>query len=38
MAFKEFSSDVASGKFPTKKHSISIDKKHLKAFKKFLEE
>ena len=35
-AFKEFQSDVKKNKFPTKKHSISLEKKELINFKKFL--
>ena len=35
-AFKEFNSDVRSNKFPSKKNIISIDKKELINFKKFL--
>ena len=35
-AFKEFQSDVKKNKFPTKKHSISLEKKEFKNFKKFL--
>ena len=35
-AFKEFQSDVKKNKFPTKKHSISLEKKELLNFKKFL--
>ena len=35
-AFKEFRSDVKKNKFPTKKHSISLDKKELINFRKFL--
>ena len=35
-AFKEFKSDVKKNKFPTKKHSISLEKKELLNFKKFL--
>ena len=35
-AFKEFQSDVKNNKFPTKKHSISLEKKELLNFKKFL--
>ena len=35
-AFKEFQSDVKKNKFPTKKHSISLEKKELLSFKKFL--
>ena len=36
-AFKEFHKDVASGKFPAKKHSIGINKNQLNLFRKFLE-
>ena len=35
-AFKEFYSEVRSNKFPSKKNIISIDKKELINFKKFL--
>lgn len=35
-AFKEFKSEVQKNKFPTKKHSISINKNELTNFKKFL--
>lgn len=35
-AFKEFKSEVQKNKFPTKKHSISINKNELINFKKFL--
>ena len=35
-AFKEFNSEVRSNKFPSKKNIISIDKKELINFKKFL--
>ena len=35
-AFKEFQSDVKKNKFPTKKHSISLEKKELINFKKFV--
>ena len=35
-AFKEFKSDVKKNKFPTKKHSISLEKKELINFRKFL--
>ena len=35
-AFKEFKLDVQKNKFPTKKHSISSEKKELINFKKFL--
>ena len=35
-AFKEFHNEVAMGKFPAKKHSISVDKTQLSLFKKFL--
>ena len=35
-AFKEFDSEVRSNKFPSKKNIISIDKKELINFKKFL--
>ena len=35
-AFKEFQSDVKKNKFPTKKHSISLEKKELINFRKFL--
>ena len=35
-AFKEFHKDVSLGKFPGKKNSISVDKKQLNLFKKFL--
>ncbi|MDC0343138.1 3-methyl-2-oxobutanoate hydroxymethyltransferase [Alphaproteobacteria bacterium] len=35
-AFKEFKSDVKKNKFPTKKHSISLEKKELISFRKFL--
>ena len=35
-AFKEFKSDVQKNKFPTKKHSISINNNELTNFKKFL--
>ena len=35
-AFKEFKRDVSTKKYPTKKHSISIDKKQLIKFKKFI--
>lgn len=35
-AFKEFQSDVKKNKFPTKKHSISLEKKELLNFKKFM--
>ena len=34
--FKEFNSEVRSNKFPSKKNIISIDKKELINFKKFL--
>ena len=37
-AFKEFKLDVQKNKFPTKKHSISIEKKELINFKKFIDE
>ena len=33
-AFKKFNSEVKTGAFPSKKHSISIDKKELNNFKK----
>ncbi len=33
-AFKKFNSEVKTGVFPSKKHSISIDKKELNNFKK----
>ena len=35
-AFKEFKSEVKRNKFPTKKHSILLEKKELLNFKKFL--
>ena len=35
-AFKEYKSDVKKNKFPTKKHSISLEKKELISFRKFL--
>ena len=35
-AFKEFKIDVQKNKFPTKKHSISIEKKELLNFKKII--
>ena len=35
-AFKEFKLDVIKNKFPSKKYSISIEKKELMNFKKFL--
>ena len=35
-AFKEFNSEVRNNKFPSKKNIISIDKKELINFKKFL--
>ncbi len=35
-AFKEYKSDVINNKFPSNKHSIKIEKKHLENFKKFL--
>ena len=35
-AFKEFKRDVTSKKFPNKKNVISIDKKELSLFKKFI--
>lgn len=35
-AFKEFKLDVQKNKFPQKKHSISLEKKELNNFKKFL--
>jgi 3-methyl-2-oxobutanoate hydroxymethyltransferase len=35
-AFREFKLDVQKNKFPTKKHSISLEKKELINFKKFL--
>ena len=35
-AFKEFHKDVSLGKFPGKKNSVSVDKKQLNLFKKFL--
>ena len=35
-AFKEYKKDVLNEKFPTKKHSISIDDKELNNFKNFL--
>ena len=35
-AFKEFHNEVAMGKFPAKKHSISVDKTQLSLYKKFL--
>ncbi|MDC0141092.1 3-methyl-2-oxobutanoate hydroxymethyltransferase [Pelagibacteraceae bacterium] len=35
-AFKEFKSDVKKNKFPTKKHSISLENKELINFRKFL--
>src|SRR6056300_454756 len=35
-ALKEFKSDVKKNKFPTKKHSISLEKKELINFRKFL--
>ncbi len=35
-AFKEFKLDVKKNKFPTKKHSISLEKKELINFRKFL--
>jgi len=37
-AFKEFNRDVSLEKFPEKKHSVSIDKKQLKLFRKQLDE
>ena len=37
-AFKEFKLDVQKNKFPTKKHSISIEKKELINFKKIIDE
>ena len=36
-AFKKFAAEVRSGTFPSKKHSISVDKKELNLFKKFLQ-
>jgi 3-methyl-2-oxobutanoate hydroxymethyltransferase len=35
-AFKEFKSDVQKNKYPTKKHSISLEEKELNNFKRFL--
>ena len=35
-AFKEFKLDVIKNKFPSKKYSISIEKKELMNFKKYL--
>ena len=35
-AFKEFNSEVRKNKFPSKKNSISLEKKELMNFKKFL--
>ena len=35
-AFKEFKSDVNKNKFPTKRHSISLEKKELINFRTFL--
>ena len=37
-AFKEYKNDVLKNRFPLKKHSISIEKKELDKFKKFLNE
>ena len=37
-AFKEFKLDVQKNRFPTKKHSISIEKKELINFKKIIDE
>ena len=37
-AFKQFRKDVSDEKYPTKKHSINIDKKELNKFQKFLKE
>ena len=36
-AFKEYKSDVVRRKFPSKKHSISIEKKEFDKFLKFLD-
>jgi ketopantoate hydroxymethyltransferase len=35
-AFKKYDLEVKKGIFPSKKHSISIDKKELISFKKSL--
>ena len=35
-AFKKFDSEVKKGIFPSRKHSISIDKRELISFKKLL--
>ena len=35
-AFKKFNSEVRKNKFPSKKNSISLEKKELMNFKKFL--
>ena len=35
-AFKQFASEVKTGAFPSKKHSISVDTKELNDFKKLL--
>ena len=37
-AFKKYKTDVQKNKFPTKKHSISVERKELDKFREYLQE
>ena len=37
-AFKKYKTDVQKNKFPTKKHSISVERKELDKFRKYLQQ
>ena len=37
-AFKKYRTEVQKNKFPAKKHTISIEKKELNKFRKFLQQ